>query len=381
MRSKGWEAPMRFAIMNLMGVSAATAVRRLSLAGLVSCLLFFTIGTAPAQAYGDGTAALCRVTESRATVTTVNATARVESLVCFYEIQYRAVIMYPIIEVQSRIVGDGPLLTNCTIGYEGLNSAGQVILSDTFMAYGPIFPGYNYYAQRPIYKSNNLTQFRVRSISCSETQRPQGLFAGFGVRVGTPVQGQYQKTVPVTFTNTSKEEYVITGEMTYRSPSFDVVGIVDIFGDGCSPRDMALKPGETKTCYFLQPDYTTNPNFPYTISDYYYQSTYQILAPKFITYPTVTGRPAVNSQVTATPAVITGAYSTSIYWWACTSPVRTAGIGKPPSQCTAIPKTSGRTTYRITSANVGKHLLVESFGRSLGGDVFAYSKSIGPVRR
>ena len=169
-----------------MGQLAAVAMRRLSLCGIVSCLLFLVMGAPPAQAYGDGTAALCRVTESRATVTTANAAARVEALVCFYEIQYQAVIMYPIIEVQSRLVGDGRLLTNCTIGYEGLTSAGQVIFSDTFMAYGPIFPGASYYAQRPLYKNSSLAQFRVRSISCSETQAPQGLFYSYGVRIGTP---------------------------------------------------------------------------------------------------------------------------------------------------------------------------------------------------
>ena len=372
---------MRFAILDLMGVPTVIAIRRLSLFGVVSGLLYLTLGAPPAQAYGDGTAALCRVTEDRGTVTTVNASVRVEALVCFYEIQYQAVIMYPIFEVRSRLVGEDRLLTNCTIGYEGLNSAGQVIVRDTFMAYGPIFPSSVYYAQRPIYKSNSLTQFRVRSVSCAETQRPQGLFYRYGIRIGTPTQGPNQKTVPVTFANTGEEEYLLTGEVIYRAPSFEVVGIVDVFGDGCSPRNMTLKPFESKTCYFLQPDYTTNPQFPFTISDYAYQGTRQVLAPKLVNYPTVTGRASVKSQITATPAVITGAYDTDLNWWACATPVRASGAGKPPAQCTVIPKTSGRTTYRVTPAAVGKHLIAVSFGRSLGGDVHAYSRSIGPVRR
>ena len=374
-------SPMEPGTMGSMGELSARSIRN-TLATLAAACLLMALPVAPhAQAYGDGTAALCRVSHDRTGVTTADANASVESIVCFYELQYGAVIMYPIVKVQSRqLSGSDVLLTNCSITYETLDSRGYPLGRGSFMAYGPIFPFASYYAQIPIYFNTRIAEVKVQGVTCSKSTRPRGLYSGYSISVGAPTQGQFQKVFPVTFTNTGKDEYTLTGEITYRAPSYSIVGIVDIVGTGCSPRNMTLKAGETKTCYFQHPDYTTNPNFPYTISDYRYQGTHQIAPARIVTYPTISGRPKVKSQLTATRATTTGDTSGFTAWWTCSTPVRSPGTGEPPRQCKSLGNATG-LTYRVRARDIGKHLIVKNYARGLAGEINSYSKSIGPVRR
>lgn len=367
--------------MGLMGEVSARSIRNTLAALAVACLLMALPAAPHAQAYGNGTAALCQVGHDRTGVTTADANASVESIVCFYELQYGAVIMYPIVKVQSRqLLGSDVLLSNCSITYETLDPRGYSLDRGSFMAYGPVFPSASYYAQIPIYYNSRLAVFKVSGVSCSKATKPQGLYDGYSIRVGTPTQGEFQKIFPVTFANTGKDEYTLTGEITYRSPSYSIVGIVDIFGTGCTPRNMTLRAGETKTCYFQHPDYTTNPNFPFTISDYRYQGSRQVAPAKIVTYPTISGSPRIKGRLTATRATTTGDTRGFTAWWTCSKPVRSPGTGEPPPQCKSLGNAVG-LRYRVKVRDVGKHLIVKNYASGRAGEINSYSKSIGPVRR
>lgn len=94
-------------------------------------------------------------------------------------------------------------------------------------------------------------------------------------------------------------------------------------------------------------------------------------APVATAPPTISGTPTVGQILTATPGTWTGADTTELQWYACTS----------PSQCTAIAGADG-PQYQLTATDAGRQIKVTVTATGKGGSTDADStlteKVVGP---
>lgn len=338
--------------------------------------------TAPAWAYIDGPPTLCKVYQSRSTVTGAYATAETSSQTCLYDFATERPVLYQTITFKGNESWDSDFMfSSCTVGYAARDSRGYTISSGSTTIPGPIGGSAYWNWTFAIYRSSNLNDIKLTSVTCNRVTRPEGLYdAALTLTVGTASRyGSSLLITPVALRNVRDDAVDVNGVIRMQR-DWQVLGVAPLTGTGCTDTILRFAPGETKNCFFVRPSFTANSLYPYEPDNYEFQGSRQVLPPQVTAYPTIRGTARVNATLTGTKATLVGDTWGYVNWYRCTRPVTSAGQGEPPSQCTSMGD-SVKLTYKVRTADIGKYLLMKDNRMNAAAELDTYSRTVGPVRR